>query len=112
MANRTSLLDLIEKAFDYRGDVTIHCHSGTSVTGYVFNRCTDVVNPHVEMFLPDSPNALQISYKDIWSIEFSGRDHASGQRFQSWRDHHIRPNEYTDGHEENPTINGHNSPQA
>ncbi len=34
------VLDALEKAFDYRGDVTITCKDGSVIEGYIFDRKT------------------------------------------------------------------------
>ncbi|MGH7426136.1 MAG: hypothetical protein ACREJP_08205, partial [Candidatus Methylomirabilales bacterium] len=37
-ANPTELQEVIEAAFDYRGDVTLTLRDGTRIEGYIFNR--------------------------------------------------------------------------
>jgi hypothetical protein len=38
LASEAELRDALEKAFDYRGDVTITCKDGSRVEGYIFDR--------------------------------------------------------------------------
>ena len=38
LASEADLRDALEKAFDYRGDVTITRKDGTRVEGYIFDR--------------------------------------------------------------------------
>src|SRR6478736_6072075 len=38
LANETELREALEKAFDYRGDVTLTQKDGTKIDGYIFDR--------------------------------------------------------------------------
>ncbi len=40
LGSDAEVLDALEKAFDYRGDVTINCKDGSVVEGYIFDRKT------------------------------------------------------------------------
>ena len=40
LGSDAEVLDALEKAFDYRGDVTITCKDGSVVEGYIFDRRT------------------------------------------------------------------------
>ena len=40
LGSDAEVLDALEKAFDYRGDVTITCKDGSIVEGYIFDRKT------------------------------------------------------------------------
>src|SRR4051812_28578312 len=40
MASEDDIRDALEKAFDYRGDVTITLKDGAAVEGYIFDRRT------------------------------------------------------------------------
>ena len=42
--------EVIDRAFDYRGDVTVVMHDGTEVVGYLFNRNADTAVPFVQLF--------------------------------------------------------------
>ncbi len=57
----------LEKAFDYRGDITITLKSGEKVEGYVFDRRTGrSLSDSVVRLYPKSGNQkLSISYSDI-----------------------------------------------
>ncbi len=76
--------EAINKAFDYRGDVTITLTSGETVEGYMSNRDTDVTNPYIEMWVKDSDEPKQFLYPDIAAIAFTGKDPASGKSWQAW----------------------------
>ena len=71
--------EVIELAFDYRGDVTIELKSGVRLEGYVFNRHAAVPSPSLELFPKDAPGILHILFTDIQSIAFTGEDTASGK---------------------------------
>jgi hypothetical protein len=79
------LADLVEKAFDYRGDVTVVGRDGRSRVGYLFNRNRDVAVPFVQLFPAGGGEAETIPYGDIASIAFTGRDTAAGNSYAAWR---------------------------
>jgi hypothetical protein len=77
----------IEKAFDYRGDLTLTLKDGRTIEGYVFDRkikgptLSDCV---VRLMPKDDPGKLSIIYSDIASLAFTGRDTAAGKSFAAW----------------------------
>jgi len=77
----------IEKAFDYRGDLTITLKNGNVVEGYVFDRkikgpaLADCV---VRLMPKDQPGKQSVTYSDIASLAFTGRDTAAGKSFAAW----------------------------
>jgi len=75
----------LEKAFHYRGDITITRRDGSVVEGYVFDRRT---GPTLEAssvrLLKASGEKLSIPYADIARLAFSGRDTASGKSWEAW----------------------------
>ena len=75
---------VIERAFDYRGDVTIVRRDGGEVVGYLFNRDVDVPQPFVQMFPRDGGETVRIFYTEIASIRFTGRDTAAGNSYAAW----------------------------
>lgn len=76
----------LEKAFDYRGDVTITTKDGKKIEGYIFDRRTAAtLRDSVVRLLPrDSHQKLSVSYADIAGLEFSGRDTAAGKSWEAW----------------------------
>lgn len=76
--------EAVELAFDYRGDVTLTLRSGESVTGYIYNRNVSAVDPYLELFLADHPNARLILYSEIATIAFTGEDTANGKSWEAW----------------------------
>jgi hypothetical protein len=75
---------VVERAFDYRGDVTVVRRDGREMIGYLFNRNTDVPEPYVEMFERDGGEPVTIPYAQISSIRFTGRDTAAGNSYAAW----------------------------
>ncbi len=83
----TMVRDVVEKAFSYRGDVTIVNHKGEAVEGYIFDRqadCSDSAKWNLRLIIKDSTDRATIRYEDIASINFSGKDPAAGKSFQTW----------------------------
>jgi hypothetical protein len=76
----------LEKAFDYRGDVTITRKDGTRVEGYVFDRQTGVrlEQCFVRILEKASAQKVRIAYTDIAALAFSGRDTAAGKSWEAW----------------------------
>lgn len=76
----------LEKAFDYRGDVTIRLKDGTSVDGYIFDRRTGATleDSAVRLFPQGQAQKISIRYADIAGLTFSGRDTAAGKSWEAW----------------------------
>ncbi len=75
-----------EKAFDYRGDVTLTLTGGRQISGYLFDRRTgSTLEDSFVRLIPTSERAkLAISYAEIAAIAFTGRDTAAGKSFDAW----------------------------
>lgn len=78
------LVEAVELAFDYRGDVTVSLKSGESLSGYLFNRQVSGSDSYLEVFPSNSPNARHILYDQIASIAFTGEDTATGKSWETW----------------------------
>ncbi len=78
------IAEVVELAFDYRGDVTIELISGESFVGYLYNREAGGSNPSFEVFPAESPSPRQIPYAAVASIAFSGEDTADGKSWEAW----------------------------
>jgi hypothetical protein len=76
----------LEKAFDYRGDVTITKKDGTKIEGYIFDRQsgTTLESSVVRLFPKDQPKKIAISYAEIAGLAFTGRDTAAGKSWEAW----------------------------
>jgi hypothetical protein len=86
LGSDAEVLDALEKAFDYRGDVTITCKDGSVVEGYIFDRKTGatLTQSCVRLFPKDSPEKRSIAYSEIAGLVFSGKDRAAGASWEAW----------------------------
>lgn len=69
--------ELVERAFHYRGDVTVGMDNGSSVTGYLFNRNDRVSEPFAQLFETRTGQEISIPYRRISEVLFTGRDAAA-----------------------------------
>src|SRR5262252_9263583 len=86
LAGGEELRQALEKAFDYRGDVTITRKDGSKVEGYIFDRRTGttLADSLVRLYPKDSTQKIAIPYSEIASLSFSGRDTAAGKSWEAW----------------------------
>ena len=75
-----------EKAFDYRGDVTLTLTDGCVINGYVFDRRigSTLGESAVRVIPTGERTKLAIPYSEISALTFSGRDTAAGKSFEAW----------------------------
>ena len=85
-SSEDELREGIEKAFDYRGDVTIQRKDGSSVEGYIFDRRTAATLEEsvVRLFPKGEGVKISVPYSDIVSLAFTGRDTAAGKSWEAW----------------------------
>jgi hypothetical protein len=76
----------LEKAFDYRGDVTITRKDGSTIEGYLFDRrnASTLKDSVVRLYPKNANEKLSISYADIAALAFTGRDTAAGKSWEAW----------------------------
>ena len=86
LASEQDIREALEKAFDYRGDVTIGRRDGTSVEGYVYDRRqgADLGTSLVRILPADGSPRQSIPFSEIASLAFSGRDTAAGKSWEAW----------------------------
>jgi len=84
IADATALAAAVERAFDYRGDVTLDLDDGRTVDGYLFNRNRDVAEPFVQVFEPGQATPSTIPYARIRALRFTGKDTAAGNSYAAW----------------------------
>ena len=86
LAGDDDLRQALEKAFDYRGDVSLTLKNGEKVEAYIFNRTTGstLANSFVHYFTPSAPEKRKLSYAEIARLEFSGKDRAAGKHWEAW----------------------------
>ena len=75
---------ILEEAFHYRGDVTLHLLSGERVEGYLFNRDFEGEVPYAQMFVVGLNGPRRIPCSEIVAISFTGEDTASGNDWEAW----------------------------
>ena len=85
-ASDEDIRQALEKAFDYRGDVTLTLKSGERIEAYIFNRQTGatLADSYVQYFTPSASEKRKISYAEIACLEFSGKDRAAGKHWEDW----------------------------
>ena len=76
----------LEKAFDYRGDVTITRKDGAVIEGYLFDRRSSVTlhDSYIRVISPGSTERIKIRYSEVAGLAFTGRDTASGKSWDAW----------------------------
>jgi hypothetical protein len=86
LASDDDVREALEKAFDYRGDVTLTLKSGERVEAYIFNRKTGstLADSFVQYFTPSAGDKRKASYADIARLEFTGKDRAAGKHWEAW----------------------------
>src|SRR6516225_1813895 len=86
LAGEEELRQALEKAFDYRGDVTITRKDGVKVEGYIFDRRTGktLSDSVVRLYPKDSTQKVSVPYSEIAALAFSGRDTAAGKSWEAW----------------------------
>ncbi|MGB8030876.1 MAG: hypothetical protein WCF30_14590 [Terracidiphilus sp.] len=85
LATDEELKNALEKAFDFRGDVTITLKSGEKIEAYIFNRQTGatLAESWVQYFAPNAPDKRKLAYHQIARLEF-GKDRAAGKHWEDW----------------------------
>lgn len=76
----------LDRAFDYRGDVTLTLRDGRKISGYIFDRREgkSLTDSLVRLFPASSDERLSITYAEIAAVTFSGRDTAAGRSWEAW----------------------------
>lgn len=93
VASEPELREALEKAFDYRGDITLTRKNGEKVEGYLYDRRSGpTLETSVVRIIPipmkstngSETQRVNIAYADIAAIQFTGRDTAAGKTFEAW----------------------------
>jgi hypothetical protein len=86
IAGEAEIREALEKAFDYRGDVTITRKDGSQVEGYLFDRRSGAsLTDSFVRIIPSKERAkVNVAYADIAALAFTGRDTAAGKTFEAW----------------------------
>jgi len=86
LASEEELRQALEKAFDYRGDITITRKDGSKIEGYLFDRrsASTLKDSQVRLYPKDSSEKVSIPYSEIAALAFTGRDTAAGKSWEAW----------------------------
>lgn len=86
LADESELRAALDKAFDFRGDVTITRRDGSSVEGYLFDRRAGatLADSVVRLIPKDGDDKVSVPYADVARLAFTGRDTAAGKSWETW----------------------------
>jgi hypothetical protein len=79
-----SLAQIVDLAFDYRGNTTIVLRDGARLYGYVSNRDAEAGTPYLEVIDAEGGGPHRLAYADIRTVHFTGRDTAAGKSYAAW----------------------------
>ena len=86
LASDADIREALEKAFDYRGDVTVTRKDGSLVEGYLFDRRTGptLADSYIRIIPKKETTKVSVAYSDVAQLVFTGRDTAAGKSFEAW----------------------------
>ncbi len=86
LASEDETREAFEKAFSYRGDVTISRKDGSKLECYIFDRREGktLQDSMVRVIPTGTMDKQSIPYSEISSLVFSGRDTAAGKGWEAW----------------------------
>ena len=87
LATEEEIRAAFEKAFDYRGDLTLTLKNGEKIEGYIFDRRNDaprLQECYVRLIPKNRLDKVKISYDNIAALAFTGKDTAAGKSFEAW----------------------------
>jgi len=86
LASDEEVREALEKAFDYRGDITVTLKDGAKVEGYLFDRRPGptLTQSFIRIIPVNNQAKLNIPYSDVAALVFTGRDTAAGKSFEAW----------------------------
>ena len=86
LATEAEIREALEKAFDYRGDITITRKDGSQVMGYLFDRRagSSLADSFIRIIPANGDPKVNVAYSDIAALAFTGRDTAAGKTFEAW----------------------------
>jgi hypothetical protein len=85
LSDPATAMDVLEKAFDFRGDVVLTLTNGATVNGYIFDRRrgASLATSSVRVLSATSDDKITVPFADIARVEF-GKDAAHGKSFETW----------------------------
>lgn len=84
--DEAALREAIDKAFDYRGDVTVTLDDGQALSGYIFDREAKptLAASKIRLMPSDGSANRTITLDRIEALSFSDRNPASGRSWETW----------------------------
>lgn len=83
------LEEQIEKAYDFRGHVTIKLKDGKTVEGFIFNRQFAGPKlsraPFIEVILKGSGEKTEFDIDRLESVALTGEDFAAGKSYEDYQ---------------------------
>jgi hypothetical protein len=86
LAAEADIREALEKAFDYRGDITVTRKDGSQIQGYLFDRRSGstLAESFIRIIPTSGPEKVSVAYADVAALAFTGRDTAAGKTFEAW----------------------------
>ena len=86
LASEAEIREALEKAFDYRGDITVTRKDGSKVEGYLFDRRSgySLVDSFIRIIPTNEKTKVNVAFADVAAVAFTGRDTAAGKTFEAW----------------------------
>ncbi|HEV2194693.1 MAG TPA: hypothetical protein VGR55_03895 [Candidatus Acidoferrum sp.] len=86
LATEEELRIALEKAFDYRGDITLTLKDNSKIEGYIFDRVAGktLTTSFVRLMPKDASQKLKVPYANIAALSFTGKDTAAGKSWEAW----------------------------
>jgi hypothetical protein len=87
LATEQEIREALEKAFDYRGDMTLTLKNGEKIEGYIFDRRNDgatLAECNLRLIPKGRADKIPVPYSDIAALAFTGKDTAAGKSFEAW----------------------------
>ena len=81
LATEDEIRVALEKAFDYRGDVTIRLKTGEAIEGYIFDRDAAAATMRI---MTRAGQKITVGSGDVAQLSFTGRDMADGRSWEAW----------------------------
>jgi hypothetical protein len=86
LASDAEVREALEKAFDYRGNITVTRKDGSVVEGYLFDRRTGrtLADSFIRIIPVNEKTKVNVGYSEVAGLKFSDRDPAAGKTFEAW----------------------------
>jgi hypothetical protein len=86
LASEAEIREALEKAFDYRGDITVTRRDGSRIEGYLFDRRFgySLTDSFIRIIPTNEKTKVNVAYADVAALAFTGRDTAAGKTFEAW----------------------------